>query len=224
MGIGTIAGRTASFLGRYVVRFGRVNPWVTAGLTGAVVGGAVYKSRRDEKRIAEIAGETFRAEIRERDLWSDVRSQVAGASEDLYKTFQVYRKGEVKPIMHRAHACKPRNGEFVVPVDEPDVVQADDLIGRAIENLARSEVNDIPMYKEKGADLTRELTKGLKRIKARLEKAKAGKVKKPDYAGMQKTLHGFLEDVIKPVLSDLSHVIDQGTLRIRAEVRNGEHR
>jgi len=80
------------------------------------------------------------------------------------------------------------------------------------------------MYGDNGADVTRDLITGLKRVKARLDRAMSGKVKRPDYPGMQSLLDGFLEERIKPVLSDLSHVIDQGTLRVRAEYRRGEHR
>jgi len=224
MGIAAVAVRTVGFLERYAVRFGRVNPWVTLGLAAAVIGGAVYKNRRDEKRIQEITSERFRDEIRERDLWSDVRSQLAGAAEDLYRTFQVYPKGQVRPVLHRAHACKPVEGEWVVPVDEPDAAEACDLVGRALENLARSRVNELPLYRETETELTRDLIAGLKRVKARLERATAGMVKRPDYAGMQKRLHGLLEERVKPVLSDISHVVDQGTQQIRDEYRRGGYK
>jgi len=223
MGIGTVAGRTVNFLESALLRVGRLNPWVTAGMAGAVVAGALYKNRRDERRIAEAVRETFRDEIRERDLWQEVRSQVAGASQDLYRTFHVYRKGDAQPILQRAHDLKPGEGGFVVPVDEPDVAEALDLVGRALENLARSRVDGLAPVRESGRKVSREAVTVLKRVKARLARVAAGQVKRPDIPGMQKNLDGLLEEKIKPVIGDLCHAIDQGTLRIRAEIRKGAH-
>lgn len=224
MGIEAVAGKAAGLLEKYLARFGRVSPWVGAGLIGVAIGGALFKNRRDEKRLRETAAGVFRDEIRERDLWTDVRSQVAGAAEDLYRTFHVYPEGEVRPILHRGHAYEPRPGELVIPADEPDPAEAAELLGRALENLAGSRVNDLPLYRERGIDPSRELTPALKRVKARLDRAAAGRVQKPDFAGMQKALDALLEERVKPVVSDLAYVVDQGTQRIRAALRKGEHR
>ncbi len=224
MAIGAVIGRTATFLAKNFTRFGRLNPWLGVGLAGVTVGSVIYKNRQEEKRIEQIVQETFRDEIRERDLWERVRSRAAGASEDLYKTFQVYGKGEAKPTLKRAHSCKPGEGEIVEPVDEPDTAQACDLVRGALEDLLQSGVNDLALFKEKGPDHIKALTTGLKRLQARLEKARDGKVKRPDYPGMQAQLDGFVETDIKPVLSELSYVIEQGTIRIRDEFRRGEHK
>jgi len=51
-----------------------------------------------------------------------------------------------------------------------------------------------------------------------------GKVKRPDYPGLQARLNRSLEEGVKPVLGDLSFVIEQGTIRIRDEVRRGGRR
>jgi len=224
MGIGAVAGRTLNLLESTLARAGRVNPWLALGLAGAAIGGAFYKKRRDEKRTAEAVRDAFREEIRQRDLWEDVRSQVAGASQDLFRTFQVYRKGEVKPVLERAHERKPGEGEFVVPVDGPDLEQACDLLGRALANLARSRVNDLAVYRETGRDVSGDAAAALKRVKARLERARAGTVKRPDIPGLQGALNGLLEERIQPVIGDLCYVIEQGALRVRAERREGARR
>jgi hypothetical protein len=221
MGVGTSAGKALSFLERHLVRFGRLNPWVGVGLAGAVIGGVIYRNRREEKRIHQVVRETFADEIREQDLWNDVRSQVAGAAEDLYRTFQVYREGDPQPILQRAHECTPLEGEFVVPADEPDVAQAHDLVCRAVENLTRSRVSELAVFRETGADPAKGLLAELRKVQARLGKARAGRVKKPDCPGMQEELLGFLEGNIQPVLSELSYSVGQGTVRIRDEIRKG---
>jgi hypothetical protein len=223
MGVEAAAGKAVEFLGKNLVRFGRLNPWVGIGLAGAVIGGVVYKNRRDEKRIRKIVRETFGDEIREQNLWEDVRSQVAGAAQDLYRTFQVYRQGDPQPVLQRAHECTPLQGEFVVPADEPDVAQAHDLVCRAVENLTRSRVKELAIFRETGADPAQGLLAELRKVQARLARVKTGRVKKPDYPGIQQKLHGFLDGNILPVLSDLSHAVGQGTLRIRDEYRKGAY-
>jgi len=221
MGVGTAAGKAVNFLEKHLARFGRLNPWVGVGLAGAVIGGVIYRNRREEKRIRQAVRETFSGEIREQALWNDVRSQIAGAAEDLYRTFQVYREGDPQPILQRAHECTPLEGEFVVPADEPDVAQAYDLVCRAVENLTRSRVGDLAVFRETGADPAKGLLAELRKVQARLGKARAGRVKKPDYPGMQEKLRGFLEGNIQPVLSELSYALGKGTLRIRDEFRKG---
>lgn len=220
MGIEAAAGKAVGFLERYVARYGRVNPWVgVVGLVGAAIAGAVYRNRRDERRIREAALEAFREEIRERDLWAGVRSRVAGAAEALYGTFHVYRKGDVRPILHRGHGYKPAEGELAVPVDEPDAAGAAELLGRALESLAASRAGDLPLFREREGDPIRGTVAALKKVRARLERVQAGTVKRPDYPGMQRTLHELLEERVNPVVSDLSHAVDRGTERVRAEVR-----
>ena len=221
MGVGAVAGRAAGLLGKYFVRFGRISPWVTVGLTGATIGGVVYKHKKDESRINELIEETFRNELREQDLWNNIRSQVSGASEDLYKTFTVYRAGEVKPHFRKGHAYKPQSGEVVECTRGPYVNEAYDLVDRAVETLGQSKANELSIYKDAGKNPLDPLIKDLKRVKARLKRAKEGNAKNPDYAGMQKQLNGFVEANMKPTLSDLSFTINQGAVRVRDDYRKG---
>ena len=51
-----------------------------------------------------------------------------------------------------------------------------------------------------------------------------GEVKKPDHAGLQKQLGRLVETHVKPVLSDLSYTIEQGTIRVRGDYRKGLYR
>jgi len=221
MGVGSAAGRAIGFLGKHFVRFGRLNPLLTAGLTGVAIGGAVYKHKRDEKIINEKIEEAFRDEKREQDLWNTVRSQIAGASEDLYKTYTVYREDDEKPSFYKGHAYRPRKGERIGSVRQPDVGEACDLVSRGIESLLQSNVGGISSLINRGMDPARGLAAELKKVQARLERARDGKVKRPDYAGMQKQIDRCVEETIKPVLSDLSYVIGQGAARIREESRKG---
>ena len=224
MGVATVAGRAVSLLGRHFVRFGRVNPWVTVGLTGAAIGTVAYKHKKNEKRINDIIEATFHREISERHLWNDVRSQVAGASKDLFKTYMVHTAGERKPCFHQSHCYKPKKGEIVEEVKGPQVNEACDLVSQALGNLLQSKANEISIYKDNHINKADTLLTRLKRIHIRLQKAKAGDVKKPDYPGIQKQLDRFVEEDIKPLLSDLSYVIDQGAIRVRADFQKGFYR